>query len=280
MNYFERYKQIISRLQELGSNIAYLKHSEWMEFNNLNEERAKLDATLLNTVKSRVAEADEAITFFKTRIEDIKNSLEHISGPDGTPGDIIQLESIWRAALTMKEQISSLGGEAMPVSAPIAEPGRDMEQFDISHRQTPVIPQPAETLGQAENNSVPETAPAITAAKEEAAAAAEPVMTDNTLAAPPGTEQKTPGRQKDEKASAGPKEKASTADKKAAAGQNKIIIPPAKSIPAKKEKQNKKGSGKHPPLTIIPTKNITCGAEEILLEEIKKNLASIKQGKG
>lgn len=287
MNYFERYKQIISRLQELGNNIAVLRQAEWVEFNSLNEERAKLDATLVNAVKSQVTELDEAMMVFKNSLEGIKSSLERVQGPDGTPGDIMKMESIWQAALSLKEQISGLNGHADYTSGRPANPAGEAEQItgDAGQEKNVLAQAHEATANEIENSAITETAGDIRAAGKEAAAAGkeaetavEPAFTGKEQAGEPApaAQPKTVEKQKPV---AGPQDKSSPADKKTPDVKHSIVIKPNKNVSAKKDKQNKKGSGKHPPLTIIPTKNTPCSTEDILLEEIKRNVASIKQGK-
>ncbi|GBF32773.1 hypothetical protein DCCM_0969 [Desulfocucumis palustris] len=247
MEYFARYKNIVENIQQLAGNITALKQKEWEELNRLNEERAQLNNIIINEVEARAGELEEALAQLADYVEKAKKAVAHTAGPDSTTEDILALEPV----LFNFQSLLDVASPQMTLSFTGAESPSPAARGDTETAGDLQTPQETSRAGLCHSEAL----------EAEAAAAIDPAPVEKGETPPP-IEKKFPPKK--------------THQNNPAA--NKPVLSNKKKQKAKNNKPVKEPAKNHS-LTIIPTKIVPYEKGDILLEEIKRNVEAIKQGK-
>lgn len=105
---FDRFRESITKIQRLTDNFTSLKKSDLNELNRLNTECLSLNEEILKSFSSLVDEIEEGLTLLLDRLDQIKKDLGRISGPEGTLGEILQMEPAWSRVSALHSNIRSL----------------------------------------------------------------------------------------------------------------------------------------------------------------------------
>lgn len=259
MEYFAHYRNIVEKIQQLAGNITALKQKEWEDLNRLNEERSRMNSIIVNEVEAKITKLEEAVAHLTDYAEKAKKAVAHTSGPDSTTEDILALEPVWLNFLSLLEVVSPKLNMT-PSFAGTESPSRTADsdnEFAGEYLPDDLIPNPQTPQG-----DPPAGQSECIAALEEVAAAAidpAPVKKDET---PAHSEKKfSPEKNHQNKPAA-----------------NKAVLSNKKKQKAKNAKAQKESVKNHA-LSVIPAKIIPYETGDILLDDIKRNVEAIKQGK-
>lgn len=246
---FDRYRESITQIQKLADNLPSLTRVDLAELNRLNEECLSFNEEIVKSFSALVDEIEEGLTLVLDRLDQIKHDLSKISGPEGTLGDILQLECAWSRAVALRDNIRAMIGLSGLESVERLETG--------IHTPSPgekVPPSPEPAKGEKDLQDL------IGLARKEAAAAVE-----KAPAAKPVPAAKIQKKEEQENKAGGkkPAEADPPAQKNQAQKKDLKIIPPnPKAVPA----------------SVTLGKNIG-EAEKKLMAEITKNIEAIKSSK-
>ncbi|MFZ5631753.1 MAG: hypothetical protein ACOY40_02805 [Bacillota bacterium] len=122
---FDRFRESIIHVQKMADNFTALKREELSELNRLNTECISLHKEIVKSFSSLVDEIENGLTLLLDRLDQIKKDLAKTSGPEGTLGDILQLEPAWRQADALRNNIREILGPGPQDPARQAESGQD-----------------------------------------------------------------------------------------------------------------------------------------------------------
>lgn len=128
---FDLYRENMSRVQKLADNFSSLKKADLNELNRLNAECLSLGEEIVKSFTTLVEEIEDGLTQLIDRLEQIKKDLGKISGPDGTLGDILLLESAWSQTNTLRSSIRALLHPAVSEAAVTDTPGTQKEVKEV-----------------------------------------------------------------------------------------------------------------------------------------------------
>lgn len=168
---FDRFRESITNIQKLSDNLTSLKKADLNELYRLNAECLSLNEEIVKSFSDLVDEIEEGLTLLLDRLDQIKKDLARISGPEGTLGDILQMEPAWSGVNALHGNIRSL------LESPQYPAGRDTATKSSQAEAGPKVdtPSPAakEAALDAESKESKEIQDLIGIARKEAAASAE-----------------------------------------------------------------------------------------------------------
>jgi len=245
---FQRYRESIMQIQKLADKLPSLTRVDLAELNKLNEECLSFNEEIVKAFSALVDEIEEGLTPVLDRLDRIKQDLTKISGPDGTLGDILQLENAWSRAVNLRDNIRAMTGPSGTGPMERLEAGTES-----SSPGEKAPPSPKTEKGHTDLQDL------IGLAQKEAAAATEKAPAEKPLPAPKIQKKEDQESRGGEK----PAEAAPPAQKHQAQKKDLKIIP---------------SNPKAVPSTVTLSKNIG-EAEKKLMAEITKNIEAIKSGK-
>lgn len=253
---FDRYRESLDQIQKLAENYINLNKPDLTRLNNLNEECLVMKEGFVKSFASLVDEVEDGLTVLIDRLEAIKKDLGKISGPEGTLEDIVQLETVWRNASVLRENI-------LTITNPEKERRLEVYSGEASAAGEPVPRVPEAALG----GKLPEDVrDQVVLAREEAAAGAE-----NSVAAVLPVQAQADRQQ------------IKPVKKEMPGGKPAAKKPEENNSSAKKAQPQKKEQRPAPPvqntIKALPVNKIYGDAEKKLMEEINKNIEIIKGNK-
>ncbi|MCL6477764.1 MAG: hypothetical protein K6T65_05055 [Peptococcaceae bacterium] len=122
---FDRYRASIIQVQQMADNFTSLKREDLSRLNSLNAECISLHEEIVKSFSSLVDEIEDGLTLLLERLDQIKKDLAKTSGPNGTLGDILQLEPVWRQANALHHNIRDILGPGSQDAARRDESGNN-----------------------------------------------------------------------------------------------------------------------------------------------------------
>lgn len=253
---FDRYRESLDQIKKLAENYINLNKSDLARLNTLNEECLAMKEDFVKSFALLVDEVEDGLTVLIDRLEAIKKDLGKISGPEGTLEDIVQLETVWRNASGLRENI-------LTITNPKKESRSEEGSGEAAAAGGPVLPATEAAPGGELPEDVREQ---VVLAREEAAAGVE----------------KSVAAVEPVQATAGPRQ-IKPVKKEMPGGKPVNRKPEENNSSAKKAQPDKKEQRPNPQgqntIKTLPVNKIYGEAEKKLMEEINKNIEIIKGNK-
>jgi|GEM_PF-1503646 len=139
---FDRYGEILTRLEELGSRVGSLNNRDRQVMQNLLEEQEWLSATLVKRAKFLLEEIDRSFEKLFDWMITFSDLIDRASGHGGTPAEVLRMERMMQEADDLRERLNRMvtdrdHGEDIPfiVTSGSGEKGAglvpDREQFKL-----------------------------------------------------------------------------------------------------------------------------------------------------
>ena len=105
---FERYGDMLTRLEELGARVGELNNRDRQVMQNLLEEQEWLNTTLVKRAKFLLEEIDRGFEKLFDWMISYSDLIDRTNGHGGTPGDVIRLERMMQEADDLREQLNRM----------------------------------------------------------------------------------------------------------------------------------------------------------------------------
>lgn len=130
---FERYRETIKRIQKLADNFSSMTRSDLSELNKLNGECLSFNEEMVKSLTALVDEIEDGLTLLLDRLGQIKKDLVKISGPEGTLGELLQMEAVYLRAAALRENIREMLKTPGEVPAPLEDTGASPASGDLKN---------------------------------------------------------------------------------------------------------------------------------------------------
>lgn len=138
---FCRYTESLTQIQRMAGNFTSLKMDELTELSRLNAECVNMKEEVTKSFTTLIEEIEDGLTLLLDRLDRIKQNLTAISGPDGTLGDVLQLEPAWLQAnallKSIREMLGPESGEQIPRHETMADNPVTAPNINKARTETP-----------------------------------------------------------------------------------------------------------------------------------------------
>ena len=105
---FDRYGEVLARLEEMGARVGKLNNRDRQVMQNLFEEQEWLSATLVKRARFLLEEIDRSFEKLFDWMIAFSDLIDRASGQGGTPGEVLRMERIMQEADDLREQLNRL----------------------------------------------------------------------------------------------------------------------------------------------------------------------------
>ncbi len=105
---FERYAEVVARLEELGARAGELNNRDRQVLQNLLEEQEWLSTTLVKRARYLLDEIDRNFEKLFDWMICFSDLTDRAASERGTPSDILGMEKMMREAVELREQLNRL----------------------------------------------------------------------------------------------------------------------------------------------------------------------------
>lgn len=111
---FDRYGEILERLEDLGARVGELNNRDRQLMQNLLDEQEWLAATLVKRARFLLEEIDRSFEKLFDWMISFSDVIDRAAGPGGTPADVLRMERIMQEAEDLRERLNNLVPEHGP----------------------------------------------------------------------------------------------------------------------------------------------------------------------
>ncbi len=105
---FDRYGEILTRLEELGARVGSLNNRDRQVMQNLLEEQEWLSATLVKRAKFLLEEIDRSFEKLFDWMITFSDLIDRASGHGGTPAEVLRMERMMQEADELRERLNRM----------------------------------------------------------------------------------------------------------------------------------------------------------------------------
>jgi len=105
---FDRYGEVLVRLEELGSRVGNLNNRDRQVMQNLLEEQEWLSATLVKRAKFLLEEIDRSFEKLFDWMITFSDLIDRASGHGGTPAEVLRMERMMQEADELRERLNRM----------------------------------------------------------------------------------------------------------------------------------------------------------------------------
>jgi len=105
---FDRYGDVLVRLEELGARVGNLNNRDRQVMQNLLEEQEWLSATLVKRAKFLLEEIDRSFEKLFDWMITFSDLIDRASGHGGTPEEVLRMERMMQEADDLRERLNRM----------------------------------------------------------------------------------------------------------------------------------------------------------------------------
>ena len=105
---FDRYGEVLVRLEELGARVGNLNNRDRQVMQNLLEEQEWLSATLVKRAKFLLEEIDRSFEKLFDWMITFSDLIDRASSHGGTPAEVMRMERMMQEADDLREQLNRM----------------------------------------------------------------------------------------------------------------------------------------------------------------------------
>lgn len=105
---FDRYGEVLVRLEELGARVGNLNNRDRQVMQNLLEEQEWLSATLVKRAKFLLEEIDRSFEKLFDWMITFSDLIDRASGHGGTPAEVLRMERMMQEADDLRERLNRM----------------------------------------------------------------------------------------------------------------------------------------------------------------------------
>jgi len=105
---FDRYGDVLVRLEELGARVGNLNNRDRQVMQNLLEEQEWLSATLVKRAKFLLEEIDRSFEKLFDWMITFSDLIDRSSSHGGTPAEVLQMEKMMQEADDLRERLNRM----------------------------------------------------------------------------------------------------------------------------------------------------------------------------
>lgn len=105
---FDRYGEVLMRLEELGAKVGNLNNRDRQVMQNLLDEQEWLSATLVKRAKFLLEEIDRSFEKLFDWMITFSDLIDRAAGHGGTPAEVLRMEKMMQEADDLRERLNRM----------------------------------------------------------------------------------------------------------------------------------------------------------------------------